>query len=92
MKKQIFEVWEILKDLSQRSVLEHAWEFVPVSDRMHALFGKIVSIVAGFSCAVCPFLQLGLFALANLLLLLIEDLVRSLLPMKDQIADRRDGS
>ena len=70
----------------QHAVAQQVRHLVPVTDRMQALQRQIVGVVAAFAGLPRPADQRGVQALAHLLRLLVEQLLRHLLPGETQVA------
>jgi len=73
----------------EHAVLEQIGNLEPVADGMQALPGQVVGVVAAFAGVAGPRCQRGAHTLAHLLLLLVELLLRRLLPREMQVAHRR---
>ena len=70
----------------QHPVAKHVGNLIPVSHRVQALLGDIVGVVVAFARCFRPVDQRRMDAVANLLLLFVQNLVRQLFPGEAQIA------
>ena len=63
-----------------------------MADRMQALVGQVIGVIAGFAHLVRPADQGGVQAVAHFLLLFVEQLVRRFFPSEPEIAFRWNQS
>jgi hypothetical protein len=80
----------LLDQLQQHAIEQQVGHFVPVSDRVQALHGQVVGVVARLARLSRPRDQRVTQALAHFLLLFVEHLLRHLLPGEAQVARHRD--
>ncbi len=74
----------------QRAVAEQVGHLEPVPGRVQALQRQVVGIIAAAAGGLGPGDQRGVQALADLLRLHVEDLLRHLLPGEAQVAGHGD--
>ena len=74
------------QQVAQHAVAQQVGHLVPVADRVQALGRQVVGVVAALAHALRPADERGVQALLHLLRLLVEQLLRHLLPGKAQIA------
>src|SRR2546428_434527 len=75
----------LTKQFREDTVAEQVRNFVPVADRVQALEGRIVRVIAGFARLARPAEQRRAQAVPHLLLLLVQQLLRHLFPREPQI-------
>src|SRR4030095_4734769 len=89
VQEQVFQLPSFGEQTRHRAVAEKIRHLEPMADGMQALQRKIVGVVAGFARLACPAHEWRAHTFAALLLLLIELLLRHLLPQETKVAPRR---
>ena len=84
--QQVLQLRPLTEQRGERAVAQHVGDFVPVADGVEALERQVVRIVRAFAGLVRPGDQGGVQALANLLRLLVEHLLRRFLPGEAEVA------
>lgn len=85
VKKQGPQAGSLLDEAEERSVEEEIWDFEPMADRMQALRGEVVAVVAALTGGAGPVHERVLHALPHFLFSLIKDLVSCFLVGKPKI-------
>ena len=87
--QQVLQSRPLGEEIAENAVAEQVRHLVPVADRVEALQRFVVGVVGPLPGGLCPADERGLDTFADLLLLLVEHLVRGLLPSEAQVADHR---
>ena len=69
---------------------QHVRDLIPVAHRVQALLRQVVGVVGALARLLGPADECRMQAVADLLLLLVEQLMRKLFPGKPQVAGHRD--
>ena len=85
VQHRVLELGSALEQARKRAVAQQVRDLVPVADRVQALDGDVVAVVAGFAGANGPIDQGGAAVVTHFLLPLFELLLAQLLPGKAQI-------
>src|SRR5437879_5142830 len=88
MKKQIPELRTFPQQPQQNSISEKIGNFVPMPNGMQALQRDVIAVIRRFSSVASPADERRSQTLPHLLRLLIQDLLRHLLPKKAQVVLR----
>ena len=87
--QQVLQPRPLLQQAEQRAVAQQVGHFVPVAHRVQALHRQVAGVIAAFTQLPGPRDQRGTQAFADLLGLLVEQLLRHFLPGKPQVALHR---
>ena len=90
VEQQILQLRALRQQPRQDAIPQEIGHFIPMADGVQALERQVVRVVAGLARAAGPIDEGVAQAVAHLLLLLIEDLLRHFLPDEPQVADGGD--